>query len=265
MARECEESAGRALKTAAGLLSNRHTLRPNYQTSMSIQVTPDPTPIAIDNPVDPESKPAGRLPRRRVSLLVKIVAALWLSAVVGAMAIVVHFTTTPGAGGQAPPRWPIRSRIARDVDRPTLLLFAHPHCPCSRTSLGELDVLMARCEGKVRVHVLFIRPRGVAEDWTQTDLWRSALAIPGVEVQEDPLGAEARLFKAETSGQTLLYDRAGNLLFQGGITMARGHSGDNPGRSSLVSLLAGEVSDEVRTAIYGCPLFDRDCQKPDSP
>ena len=68
-------------------------------------------------------------------------------------------------------------------------------------------------------------------------------------------GQEARLFHAVTSGQTVLYDSQGRLLFSGGITASRGHSGDNAGRSAIVSLVNAEVPDRTETLVFGCPLF----------
>jgi hypothetical protein len=78
--------------------------------------------------------------------------------------------------------------------------------------------------------------------------------MPGVHVLRDIDGAEARRFQAMTSGQTLLYDAAGRLQFSGGITIAKGHSGDNQGRSSIESLLSDVGSDTRATPVYGCPI-----------
>jgi hypothetical protein len=58
-----------------------------------------------------------------------------------------------------------------------------------------------------------------------------------------------------TSGQTVLYDNEGALLFSGGITGARGHAGDNAGRTSLVELLNRGAAGRSRTSVFGCPLF----------
>ena len=73
-------------------------------------------------------------------------------------------------------------------------------------------------------------------------------------------GREARLFQAVTSGQTILYDSHGRLLFSGGITASRGHSGDNAGRSAIVSLVNAEVPDRTETLVFGCPLFTPDSE-----
>ncbi len=111
------------------------------------------------------------------------------------------------------------------------------------------------------MHVLFVNPPGMSPDWAQTALWEQSALIPGVTVQLDQDGVEAKRFSAETSGQTLLYSASGHLVFQGGITISRGHSGDSPGRSALMSLLADEDSDLSQTPVFGCPLSGTRCEK----
>ena len=113
---------------------------------------------------------------------------------------------------------------------------------------------MANCQGLLSAQVLFIQPEGVSENWVQTDLWRTAAAIPGVTVSVDLEGLEARRFQAATSGQTLVYDVHGGLMFQGGITLARGHAGDNPGRDAIESLLKQKNTLSTTAPVFGCAL-----------
>jgi hypothetical protein len=124
---------------------------------------------------------------------------------------------------------------------------------------------MAQSHGRLVAYVLFLKPAGFSDDWEKTDLWQSAAGIPGVNPIVDGDGVEARRFRARTSGQTVLYDAEGRLLFSGGITMARGHAGDNAGRSAIISLVNEQVSEQAETPVFGCPLFDdnSDCRKPD--
>jgi hypothetical protein len=132
--------------------------------------------------------------------------------------------------------------------------------------VGELAKLMTACQGKLVAKVLMLRPPTMPAGWERTDLWDSAAAIPGVLVVADVDGAEARRFGAETSGQSLLFAADGRLLFAGGMTESRGHSGDNDGRSTLMSLvLTGSITAQpAHTPVYGCPLFDEssNCLKP---
>jgi hypothetical protein len=104
--------------------------------------------------------------------------------------------------------------------------------------------------------VLFLQPEGFSEAWARSDLWRQAEAIPGVVPVLDPRGLEALRFGALTSGQTALYGPDGRLVFSGGITGARGHSGANAGRSAVVARVerSVRVSTTTQSPVYGCPL-----------
>jgi hypothetical protein len=148
-----------------------------------------------------------------------------------------------------------RGTLALASGRPTLVLLAHPQCSCTRATLNELAEALARARTRPKTYVLFLKPEGFSNGWERTDLWRSAAALPDVTVIRDDDGREARRFGTATSGQTLLYDSNGTLLFSGGITGARAHAGDNAGRRSLVALLNGDRPDRGRTNVFGCPLF----------
>ena len=116
---------------------------------------------------------------------------------------------------------------------------------------------MAHAIGKVNAYVLFMKPAGAGADWDDTDLRRSAAAIPGVTVLTDENGMEAARFGAETSGHTLLFAPDGTLLFTGGITASRGHAGENAGENALVAALNREAVTLSRTPVFGCPLQKR--------
>lgn len=187
-----------------------------------------------------------------------ILASTWLAVVGVGFGALWVYDYTPGRDAGVPTHWPSQSKIPRALGLPTLIMFAHPKCPCTRASIGELSVLMTHCQNRVNARVVFFRPRGAGEDWMHTDLWRSAEAIPGVMVQSDEDDAEARCFQVTTSGQVVLYDVSGKLLFSGGITSSRGHSGDNAGRSDIVDLLNHQMADGTKTPVFGCPLFNSD-------
>jgi hypothetical protein len=192
----------------------------------------------------------------RKSLILGTFSLLWLVLVCTGFACLVRYEFSPGRAGTAPVSWPEESRIKRATDRPTLLMFAHPRCPCTRASMAELARLTAQCEGRARVIVSFFRPSGAGQDWSLTDLWRRASSLPGVTAEWDDDGTEARRFRSETSGQVLLYDIRRRLVFEGGITSSRGHEGDNAGRSALVMILNGDAPNSPRTLVFGCSISD---------
>jgi hypothetical protein len=165
-----------------------------------------------------------------------------------------RYEGAPGALANAPTVWPSASRIPRQPGLPTVLVFAHPHCPCTRATIGELALLMTRLRDRAAATVVFARPEDASETWAESDLWRSAAAIPGVTVVSDPENREADLFGALASGQTLLYDEQGHLQFNGGITAARGHAGDNIGLDSIIAMVTKQGPTQARTSVFGCVL-----------
>jgi hypothetical protein len=186
--------------------------------------------------------------------LILLALGVWLAAVGSGFTILLKYSSTPGAM-DASPRvgWPAHSRLERH-GRPTLVMFAHPRCPCSRASVAELARLMAALPDHPEAYVLFVHPHGVSGDWDQTDLWRSAAAVPGVTVLSDDDGIEAARFHALTSGITLVYDGEGRLLFRGGVTSSRGHEGNSFGRERIISLLTTGKADRTDSPVFGCAL-----------
>ena len=186
-----------------------------------------------------------------------IFSVLWLAVVCYGSLALFRYQSTPGETITALRMWPAESKLPLSTSLPTLVLFGHPHCPCTRATLDELALLMARCSKKVAATVIFMSPVEVEATWVETDLWRSAEAIPGVTVRRDDSGVEAHRFGATTSGWVMLYARDGKLLFHGGITDARGHAGDNEGRAAIALLLEGKPSKTTATRVFGCGLFAR--------
>ena len=181
-------------------------------------------------------------------------AVIWLLVVATGATIMMRHQGTAGSTGHTPDTWPVDSQLPRAEGRATLIMFAHPHCPCTRASINELNRVMARCAQRVDTHVLFLWPEGKTHSWVETDTWRTAGSIPGVQVHEDISGQQARRFGARTSGYVTLYAPNGRLLFRGGITAGRGHAGDNAGADAVVALVSGKTHIDS-TPVYGCALF----------
>lgn len=184
-----------------------------------------------------------------------VTLVIWGVAIVAGLAILVRYSNTPGTPAAPPREWPAAASIPRSKQHSTLVLFVHPQCPCSRASIGELARIIARCRNDVETTVLFTVPRDAPSGFERGDLWNSAVAIPTVHVLVDSNAADARRFGARTSGQAVLYDRYGRLSFNGGITVFRGHSGDNDGRDSILQLLSGLEPRHRTTPVFGCALF----------
>ena len=197
-----------------------------------------------------------RLPvlRRRGAIALPLLILAWLTAVGIGLVALWDVDSAAGVAGRPPDHWPEESRIARALGKPTLVMLVHPRCACSRASLEELDRILARVGDGVAARVVFVNPRGSEDDSTATPLWRNATAIRGVTAIRDDDGAEARRFQVWTSGETLLYDAEGRLMFAGGITGSRGHAGDNAGQQALLAAILDASPGTRSTSVYGCAL-----------
>jgi hypothetical protein len=186
------------------------------------------------------------------------IVAVWIVIVAAGLFALSQYKSEPGELAAAPSEWPGGSALHRVPGRSTLVMMSHPRCPCSRASIAELEILLARFGDRVTAYVLFIEPNGSEFDWSNTDLWRSAKRIPRAQVIRDKGGVEAARFDALTSGQVVLYDAAGRLQFNGGITGVRGHVGDNLGLQRVMSLLGGAEADRADSPVFGCPLHNEE-------
>ena len=216
----------------------------------------------MTTPVQHNTASAGAGPRetrdrsRRLTLL----CAAWSAGVLTGMCALWTYGAAPGTDAAAQSHWPAQSQIHRD-GRPTLVLFAHPLCPCTRASLAELARLCATCGDRVDTHVVLIAPNESDNSrhdaqWQQSAIQTLAADIDGVTLHRDAGRHETRLFGAETSGACLLYAADGRLLFAGGITASRGHEGDNFGRQAIQAWLTRTQPASSTSAVYGCPLFE---------
>jgi hypothetical protein len=190
-------------------------------------------------------------------------AFVWIAAVSIGFAFLLDYSVEPGAPAAAPEEWPSDSRIPAPRGHYQLVMALHPHCPCSRASVTELNNLMGLLrDTNVKGYVLAVKPSEFPDEWVRTESYRNAGRIPGVEVLLDVDGAESGLLGAQTSGQVLLYGPDGRLLFAGGLTPDRGHLGDSPGRQRIVSLVKTGTADAKDSLVFGCSLGATICPRP---
>jgi hypothetical protein len=172
----------------------------------------------------------------------------WLMAYKGKTGMVVHPSD----------HWLPNELIALSSNKPLLVMFAHPKCPCTRASLEELALLAARAKDRFTAAVVFYEPTNFSREWSRTPLIEKARSIPGVQVVFDEEGKLAKQFAVETSGQTMVYSLSGQLLFSGGITGSRGHLGDNAGCEAVLEILSGSsgLRNGDSAPVFGCEIFE---------
>lgn len=181
---------------------------------------------------------------------------IWVVGVSTGGVLVVKHEFTPGPSASAA-TWPADVSLTRTKDRPTLLMFVHPRCPCSSASMEELARVVTLCRERVSASVVFFTPTESPEQWLNQSSWKQANSLPGVSTIRDDGGAIARSFGVITSGQVLLFDQQGALVFSGGITGSRGHAGDNAGVQAVVQLIRGTIdtpAHPLNTPVFGCAI-----------
>lgn len=197
-------------------------------------------------------------------MTVRPLAALctaWAFLIACGLAWLENYAATPGAIAPPSHDWPRETSLELSADRPTLVMFLHPGCGCSRASVGELERLVAKHRSQLAVRFLMALPPGDAE--TQRDLSEDsaplrelASRVPDSTCIADVRGREANLFQAQISGEIFVFTPDATLRFHGGLTARRGHLGHSAGQDALEQILAGTENRLVTTPVFGCPLSD---------
>lgn len=191
--------------------------------------------------------------------------AVWIVCVAGMLWWITdyEFSTYETSTDKAVSHWPSDTSLRLSTERPTLVFFMHPKCPCTRASLNELRKLLEASTvvaGELpEVIVVASQPRQTDASWSETGTVRDAALLPRAIVFTDVDGLESERFGAVTSGTVMMFDTTGNRLFAGGITTSRGHEGDSAGGVMLRHLLNGEIAGmQPVVPTFGCKLCSRE-------
>jgi len=182
----------------------------------------------------------------------------WVGLLVIGTTISATYENKPGDPG-APPQVALSKQATGVVNlskRPShIIMFVHPRCPCTRASMSELRGLMEKYPD-LKATVFFYRPSAEETDWEKTELWKTAASVKNITAKTDVDGQIAKANRIVTSGQVLLYDDAGHLVFSGGITGARGHVGENMGESMIEALLdeQNDAGKSLTAPVFGCRI-----------
>lgn len=162
--------------------------------------------------------------------------------------------------------WPQGSSLILADNRPTLLLFLHPKCPCTRASIRELERILTgqglTPQQRPKLIAVATLAPDAPDEWRHTDTITSALQLPNASIAWDVDGTESHRFGAVTSSTVMLYLPNGNRLFAGGITASRGHEGDNAGSDRVLDVLSQhDQTPKVSTPAFGCRLCFADSKR----
>lgn len=239
-----------------------------------------------------EGRAVERTQWRRI--LFSLAILLWILALIPGVRSLMEYEQTPGTPAVPLQMWPAGVDLAEDkleaaalsadadprrgtdtlkAQLPVLVVALHPLCTCSRATLSELAIAAATFQHPYRAVLLVYQPRGSGASWQTTGLYQQAARVLHAQVVTDLDGAIAARFGAQTSGQVFLYSGAAKpagrrLLFAGGVTAARGETGENQGLVSLEDAFQLAVAHQTgngsaraltiayrRSSVYGCGLF----------
>lgn len=163
---------------------------------------------------------------------------------------------TPAREQAAPRQWPTTTALKLAPKQPTVLMFVHPHCPCTLASVEQLLDVLAR--HAARATLVVYEPADAAPVWAHGALWQLATQHPDrVQLVRDPDARLAQDFQASTSGMCLVYGTDERLRFAGGLTINRGHRGANEGLQTLAQALADPADARApqQFPVFGCALY----------
>ena len=201
---------------------------------------------------------AGPAVERVVRGRLVLASLAWLAAVAGGFALATRYEQRPAEAHAVTSRWPAGTRCEAPSGKPMLVMFVHPKCPCTRASLGEIRNLQRECGDRLDVQFVFLQPQDAPWKSEETEHWQTVGEM-GLGRIVDTDGAEHRRFGATTSGEVFLFAAGGTLEFHGGVTVARGHAGESPGRLAIESIIKNPGVSLKQTPAFGCPL-DNKCQ-----
>lgn len=200
----------------------------------------------------PPASQARALPRA----LAVFVCCVWCACVAYGFTQLARHELSPGASAASiePSAALAALGLPAEPGRPQLVVFAHPHCPCTRASLNELAQIAARCGERLAIHIYVEELPGLDEPSERSASWKLASAIGGARVELDRGSRVARAFGARTSGQAFLIGARGALEYAGGLTRARGHEGTSAGAQAIVELVHSRAAQTRSAPVYGCAL-----------
>ncbi|MDA7977968.1 MAG: hypothetical protein MPJ50_04255 [Pirellulales bacterium] len=189
-----------------------------------------------------------------------VLLLVWGIAILAGTFYLMDYSGTPGTRGDAVEQWPTETTLERGPNEISIVMFVHPQCPCTHSTLETLNRILAHTVADdVGLYFVFRIPPGRNVVWARSSLWQKARALPNAKIYFDMDGTETERFGARTSGYIVAYDQSGHLRFCGGITPARNHEGSSIGGDALAEVISGKCHGEtMMSAVFGCPLFGPD-------
>ena len=185
-----------------------------------------------------------------------VLLGAWLTAILLGMSGMLAHRYASGAIA-INSAWPLQSKLSLHPSERTLLVFLHPQCPCAAATVEEISRMLAKAGQQADLQLVVFRPENQSQEWSETPTIQRAQLLGASRCWDDVNGRIASQFHVSTSGQVLLFETDGRLLFNGGVTDSRGHQGDNPNADALIQLLMQSSQNMQQTVVrdvFGCEI-----------
>ena len=183
-----------------------------------------------------------------------LVLSVWLLLIMAGFLTLFLYEFTPGLAGDPPESWPQNPLISLTPVGKTVIVFAHPQCPCTKATFAELADALQQATVPCQVYLVWLeQPLATSQvnDLVGPDLRQH---IPESHHHWDAYHQALQIFQVRTSGHVLVFNESGDREFSGGITGGRGRLGVNSGKTALLSSLTNQSVGRTESQIYGCPL-----------
>ncbi len=193
-------------------------------------------------------------PREMIDKPLKGLITAWLLVIGISTYFIASYETTAGIVDSPPLHLPdpLKSKIGKNKN--LLIMGLHPKCPCSLSSIRQLEKLLTQSNHDPKSCVfIFFKPKNEEDLWVQGNLSRMAQRLK-VQNIIDEGGDLLELLGIRTSGHTLIYSNSGRLKYSGGLTPSRGHEGTNSFSRAALDALRNETQTQVEGLVFGCSI-----------
>ena len=194
----------------------------------------------------------------------KFVLFFWIVTSLYGIYFSINYSSTPGESSKWSEPWPEQSQLKFEPDKFNFVVFLHPECDCSKATLNQIEEIV-KDAGSEKIHYLavFLLPEKMRIAWGESDLLKRTRGIKNLQIYIDDQ-KEFQRFGVKTSGQTLIFGPSKDLLFSGGLTVARGHIGVSMGQDFVLSLFKGrdlaknKIDKKINlTPVFGCQTEEK--------
>lgn len=191
------------------------------------------------------------------NLIRRFALVAWVVALLASITMVYRAAAaTPQvapATREDPSSWPAKSRWQPTPGRTTVVIIAHPECPCTRATITNLLPVLRSSTRPVDTVLILAGPAVTTQPGSTERSLVDALAPTALLRDRD--GREAALFGATTSGHVVVFDPRASRVFSGGTTPVRGHVGPCDALDRFTRATLADQPAPAPTAVRGCPLM----------